>query len=91
MVQGAAGAIQSYGISVGISKVGYKIWTVYITYNTLQLVAAYFISPETNKLSLEEIDAIFETPRVHPVKMGWSIQKAQNERVTLGEVEVARD
>lgn len=38
VIQGACGAIEAYGISIGISKVGYKIWCVYIVYNTLQLV-----------------------------------------------------
>lgn len=38
VIQGACGAIEAYGISIGISKVGYKIWCVYIVYNALQLV-----------------------------------------------------
>lgn len=38
VIQGACGAIEAYGISIGISKVGYKIWCVYIIYNALQLV-----------------------------------------------------
>lgn len=81
MVQGAAGVVQSYGISVGIQKVGYKIWVVYIVYNTLQLIAAYFVFPETSKLSLEEIDTIFETPGSNPVKLSLKIEKAREERV----------
>ena len=47
MIQGAAGTVQGYGISVGISKLGYKIWVVYIAYNCIQLVAAYYLFPET--------------------------------------------
>lgn len=77
LIQGAAGAVQSYGISVGINKVGYKIWVFYIAYNTVQLVLSYFVFPETANLSLEEIDAIFETPQVAPVKMSLDIQKAK--------------
>lgn len=80
MVQGAAGVVQSYGISVGIQKVGYKIWVVYIVYNTIQLVAAYFVFPETSKLSLEEIDTIFETPGANPVKLSKKISKAKREK-----------
>lgn len=53
MVQSAAGTVQAYGISVGIEKLGYKIWCVYIIYNCLQLVLAYFIFPETFGLTLE--------------------------------------
>lgn len=80
MMQGAAGVLQSYGISVGIQKVGYKIWVVYIVYNTLQLIAAYYIFPETSKLSLEEIDTIFETPGANPVKLSKKINKAKREK-----------
>ncbi|RKU49550.1 hypothetical protein DL546_009175 [Coniochaeta pulveracea] len=80
MVQGAAGVVQSYGISVGINKIGYKIWVVYIVYNSLQLIVAYFLFPETSKLTLEEIDTIFETPGVNPVKMSLKIEKARKER-----------
>lgn len=83
LIQGAANAVQSYGISVGIAAVGYKIWVVYIVYNTLQFFIAYFVFPETSKLSLEEIDAVFETPGVHPVKMGKLIQKAKKERAAI--------
>lgn len=83
MVQGAAGVVQNYGISVGIQKVGYKIWVVYIVYNTLQLVAAYFVFPETSKLNLEEIDTIFETPGSNPVKLSLKIEKAREEKERL--------
>ncbi|KAJ8109089.1 hypothetical protein OPT61_g7712 [Boeremia exigua] len=83
VIQGACGAIEAYGISIGISKVGYKIWCVYIVYNALQLIASYFVFPETSKLSLEEIDAVFETPGVAPVKMSLDIQKAKKEKARL--------
>lgn len=77
MIQGAAGTVQSYGISVGINRLGYKIWVVYIVYNCLQLVAAYFLFPETYGLSLEEVDAVFETDGVRPVKMSKQIQEVK--------------
>ncbi|KAH8424074.1 putative MFS sugar transporter protein [Aspergillus melleus] len=80
LIQGGAGAAQTYGISVGIEKIGYKIWVVYIAYNCIQLVLSYFVFPETQGLSLEEIDAVFETPGVAPVKMSLDIQKAKKER-----------
>ncbi|KAJ5132834.1 hypothetical protein N7448_006992 [Penicillium atrosanguineum] len=80
LVQGGASAVQTYGIGVGIGKVGYKIWVVYIAYNTVQLILSYFIFPETGGLSLEEIDTVFETPGVAPVKMSLGIQRAKKER-----------
>ncbi|KAJ6263319.1 Lactose permease [Drechslerella dactyloides] len=83
LIQGAAGTVQSYGISVGINKLGYKIWCVYIVYNFLQLILSYFIFPETYKLSLEEIDAVFETKGVHPVKMAQKLQDAKAEMARI--------
>jgi hypothetical protein len=53
LVQSAAGVVQTYGISVGISKLGYKIWVVYIVYNSIQLVLVKFLFPETS-LRLEK-------------------------------------
>ena len=90
LIQGAASAVQTYGISVGIAKVGYKIWVVYIVYNTIQLILSYFIFPETSGLSLEEIDTVFETPGVAPVKMSLDIQKAKKERAAAVRDEEAR-
>jgi MFS family permease len=83
LIQGAAGTVSNYGISVGISKLGYKIWCVYIIYNTVQLGLSYLVFPETSKLSLEEIDSVFETPGVRPVKMSLNIEKAKKERARL--------
>lgn len=45
--------------------------------------ASYFVFPETSKLSLEEIDSVFETPGVHPVKMSLKIQEAKAEKAKL--------
>ncbi|KAJ5155628.1 hypothetical protein N7492_008431 [Penicillium capsulatum] len=80
LIQGAARAVQTYGIGVGIEQVGYKIWVVYIVYNTIQLILSYFIFPEMGGLSLEEIDAVLETPGMAPVKMFLDIQKAKKKK-----------
>lgn len=83
MFQGAAGVVHTYGIGVGIQKVGYKIWVVYIIYNALQGIIAYFLFPETGKLSLEEIDTIFETPGANPVPISLKISQARQEKDKL--------
>ncbi|KAJ5674088.1 hypothetical protein N7462_009527 [Penicillium macrosclerotiorum] len=87
LIQGGASAAQTYGISVGIAKLGYKIWVVYIAYNSIQLILSYFVFPETGGLSLEEIDAVFETPGVNPVKMSLDIQKAKKQRAATRDEE----
>ncbi|KFX99469.1 hypothetical protein V495_05708 [Pseudogymnoascus sp. VKM F-4514 (FW-929)] len=83
LIQGIAGTVQNYGISLGIGPLGYKIWAVYVGYNLLQLVLSYFVFPETANLSLEEIDAVFETKGVNPVPMSLNIQKAKKETQRL--------
>lgn len=80
MFQGAAGVVNTYAISLGIKELGYKIWAVFIAYNLIQLALSYFIFPETSKLSLEEIDTIFETKHTNPVKLSLKISKAKRER-----------
>lgn len=92
-MQGAAGVVHNYGISVGIQKIGYKIWAVYIVYNFVQLIIAYFVFPETGKLNLEEIDHIFETKGANPVKLSvkvadakWGSLKAEKLRARNGGV-----
>ncbi|EKV05987.1 Major facilitator superfamily domain, general substrate transporter [Penicillium digitatum] len=90
LLQGGAGAAQTYGIGVGIEKVGYKIWVVYIVYNSIQLLLSYLFFPETSRLSLEEIDTVFETPGVHPVKVSLDIQEAKKARETAGRDEEGR-
>ncbi|CAG7992631.1 unnamed protein product [Penicillium olsonii] len=89
LIQGGAGAAQSYGIGVGIAKVGYKIWVVYIAYNSIQLALSYFFFPETGGLALEEINTVFETPGIHPVKMSLDIQKAKKARADAARDEEA--
>ncbi|KAJ2907248.1 sugar transporter [Zalerion maritima] len=91
MVQGAAGVVNNYGISVGIDEVGYKIWVVFIVYNCLQLIAAYFLFPETSKLSLEQMDRIFETKGQNPVKISLVISKAQWEKDKIDREQLAAD
>ncbi|KAE9363922.1 MFS sugar transporter-like protein [Stipitochalara longipes BDJ] len=83
LIQSAANTVQQYGIGVGFEKIGYKLWVVYIVYNTIQLGLSYFCFPETSALSLEEIDAVFETSGVKPVKMSLDIKKAQKEHDRL--------
>ncbi|KAI0128303.1 putative MFS sugar transporter protein [Xylariales sp. AK1849] len=87
MFQSAAGVVNTYAISLGIAQLGYKIWAVYIGYNLVQLVASYFIFPETSKLSLEEIDTIFETKKTDPVKLSLKISRAKREREKAARVE----
>ncbi|KAF6808500.1 sugar transporter [Colletotrichum plurivorum] len=83
MFQAIAAVIHNYGIGVGIGEIGYKIWAVYIVYNFLQIIASYFVFPETSKLTLEEIDNIFETSGTRPVKLSIKIADAKRAKEKL--------
>ncbi|OLN83399.1 Lactose permease 13 [Colletotrichum chlorophyti] len=83
MFQAIAAVIHNYGIGIGVGKIGYKIWAVYIVYNTLQVAASYYIFPETSKLNLEEIDTIFETEGTQPVKLSIKIADAKRAKEKL--------
>ncbi|KAK2740049.1 MFS sugar transporter [Colletotrichum kahawae] len=83
MFQAIAAVIHSYGIGIGVGKIGYKIWAVYIVYNFLQIIVSYYLFPETSKLNLEEIDNIFETPGTNPVKLSIKIANAKREKEKL--------
>ncbi len=52
-------------------------------YNLLQLVASYFVFPESHGLGLAKVDVVFETKGVHPVKMSKDIQMSNKEKAKL--------
>ncbi|TDZ61864.1 Lactose permease [Colletotrichum sidae] len=83
MFQAIAGVVHNYGIGIGVGKIGYKIWAVYIVYNFLQVIASYYVFPETSKLNLEEIDSIFETSGTKPVKLSIKIADAKRAKERL--------
>lgn len=83
MFQAIAAVVHNYGIGIGVGKVGYKIWAVYIVYNFIQIIISYYVFPETSKLNLEEIDTIFETPGGKPVKLSIKIADAKREKAKL--------
>ncbi|KAF9875385.1 hypothetical protein CkaCkLH20_07205 [Colletotrichum karsti] len=83
MFQAIAAVIHTYGIGIGVEKLGYKIWAVYIVYNFVQIFISYYIFPETSRLTLEEIDNIFETAGTQPVKLSIKIADAKREKRKL--------
>lgn len=78
VIQGACGAIEAYGISIGISKVGYKIWCVYIVYNMLQLVgkSSLCIEKPRRKLILDSI--VLRIPGNQQAQLGGNRCRVRN-------------
>ncbi|KAK1995246.1 general substrate transporter, partial [Colletotrichum falcatum] len=54
--------INTYGISVGIEKLGYKLYIVYIGWICVEIALIYFFFVETAGKTLEELKTIFEAP-----------------------------
>ncbi|KAJ7599054.1 general substrate transporter, partial [Mycena floridula] len=63
--------LNTYGISVGIQKIGWHIYLVYIGWLVVELFCVYFFFVETKGRTLEELTEVFESP--NPVKA--SLQK----------------
>jgi MFS family permease len=54
--------VNTYGISVGIAKIGWKLYLVYIVWICVELVLVYFFFVETKGKTLEELSEVFEAP-----------------------------
>lgn len=54
--------VNTYGISVGIAKIGWKLYLVYIVWICIELVTIYFFFVETKGKTLEELSEVFEAP-----------------------------
>ena len=52
--------VNTYGISVGIAKIGWKLYLVYIVWIVVEMVVIYFFFVETAGKTLEELGEIFE-------------------------------
>jgi MFS family permease len=52
--------VNTYGISVGIEKIGWKLYLVYIGWICVELAIIYFFFVETKGRTLEELSEIFE-------------------------------
>lgn len=52
--------VNTYGISVGIATIGWKLYLVYIGWICVELVIVYFFFVETAGKTLEELKEIFE-------------------------------
>lgn len=62
--------VNTYGISVGIAKIGWKLYLVYIAWICIEMVTIYFFFVETAGKTLEEMSDIFnaDNPRKESTK-----------------------
>ncbi|PSN65076.1 MFS lactose permease-like protein [Corynespora cassiicola Philippines] len=74
--------VNTYGISVGMEKIGWRLYLVYIGWICVEIVVVYFFFVETAGKTLEELREIFEAP--NPKKA--SVQKVKIEVNDRGQV-----
>lgn len=62
--------VNTYGISVGIAKIGWKLYIVYIGWLCVEMAVVYFFFVETAGKTLEEMSSIFDAdnPRKESTK-----------------------
>lgn len=54
--------VNTYGISVGIAAIGWKLYLVYIAWICFEIVVIFFFFVETAGKTLEEMSEIFNAP-----------------------------
>ena len=74
--------VNTYGISVGIEAIGWRLYLVYIGWIVVEMVTIYFFFVETAGKTLEELSEIFNAK--HPVKK--SLEKTHLEVDRAGRV-----
>jgi len=72
--------VNTYGISIGIAKIGWKLYLVYIAWICIELVTIYFFFVETAGKTLEEMKEIFDAP--NPRKASTKKTKIQVDQGT---------
>lgn len=61
--------VNTYGISVGIEKIGWKLYLVYIVWIGIEMLVIYFFFVETAGKTLEELKEIFDAPNPRDASM----------------------
>ncbi|KAF3351596.1 Cytochrome P450 4F5 [Verticillium dahliae VDG2] len=54
--------VNSYGISVGMEKIGWKLYIIYIAWICVEVVIIFFFFVETADKTLEELKVVFDAP-----------------------------
>ncbi|KAF5640385.1 MFS sugar transporter transporter [Fusarium sp. NRRL 25303] len=78
--QNCFGFIMTYGVSYALQAWQWKIYFLFIGIDLVCIYLTWQFFPEFSHLSLEEIDTVFETPGVNPVKMSKKLQIAKKEK-----------
>ncbi|KAH7100776.1 general substrate transporter [Auriculariales sp. MPI-PUGE-AT-0066] len=76
LVVTAASCINTFGLPVALSKIGWKCYLIFCIWDLFEVIVIYFVVVETKGLTLEEVEDVFE--RDDPVK--YSLEVAARRR-----------
>ncbi|KAJ7062804.1 general substrate transporter [Mycena amicta] len=62
LISNIAGFINTFANSVGLQKLGWKYYFVFVAWDLVASVLWYFLGVETNGRTLEQLDEIFDAP-----------------------------
>lgn len=74
LVSNAASTLNLYTAPLAMEKIKYWYYVFFVFWDFFQLVVIYFTFVETSRLSLEEIEYVFQSPK--PVKESIRLSKA---------------
>ncbi|GAB1728358.1 hypothetical protein NU195Hw_g1663t1 [Hortaea werneckii] len=81
LTSGCAGFVNTFAAPVALNNIGYWFYVFFVFWDLFEFVFIYFFYVETSKRTLEELDAVFETP--NPRKASTCRARAQSADLPL--------
>jgi len=80
VVQSVA-CINTFGLPVALEKIGWKVYLIFLFWDSFEFVMIYFFAVETKGLTLEELDDVFAhpNPRVYSTSKELNFRKKQRD------------
>ncbi|KAI0830453.1 general substrate transporter [Hypoxylon sp. FL0890] len=88
LTAGAAGFLNTFVGPIALSSIGYWFYVFFVFWDAFEMGFMYFFFVETKGMTLEELDAIFETK--NPRKASIEAKKLQRRIIKQGENEDAK-
>ncbi|KDQ11493.1 hypothetical protein BOTBODRAFT_147205 [Botryobasidium botryosum FD-172 SS1] len=65
----ASSCINTFGLPVALEKIGWKVYIIFLVWDSFEFLVIYFFAVETKGLTLEEMDDVFahEKPKAYSI------------------------
>lgn len=66
-----ASCINTFGLPVALAKITYRVYFIFFAWDLVGIAVIYFFAVETKRLSLEDMDEIFQakSPKAYSLQM----------------------